>query len=206
MRKGRINWRAVLATLAIAAAPLAGPASAQDGAPGWTKVCGPDPNTGREACAVVYQIIADGGQFIVQASLNQVVGTTEILMSVWVRTGVFVNLGVRVQIDQQQPAGIPYVLCDANICIAEINVDQAFITALKRGGTLVVSTIVPDAAAGARQLDFPMTLVGFTATYDGPGLNGAQAQALQDRINRDLQDRAVAARQRLIQQQQAATP
>ena len=210
MLKSRISWGAVVAAIAIAVAPLASPASAQIATGAWTKVCGPDPAdpTGRrEACSVVYQIVSDNGQFIAQASLNQVAGAPEILMSVWVRTGVFVNPGVGVRVDQAQPAGIPFVLCDPNICIAETNVDAAFITSLKRGGKLTISTFVPDATAGgARQLDFEMTLVGFTATYDGPGLNGAEAQALQDRILRDLQDRADAARQRLIDQQRAAAP
>lgn len=210
---GRMGRRSLFAAsafaLGVAAASQASAQAAADPtAPGWTKVCSTDA-AGAQGCSTVFQIVAEGGQFIAQASLNQVTGQPDIIFSVWVRTGVLIQLGIRIQIDEQEPATVPYLLCDATICIGEVTVDDNFIQQLKRGGQLLVSTAMPAAPPaenGMRRADFPMTLVGFTAVYDGPGLDQAQAAARQDELNQTLQDRAAAARQRLIEQQQAVTP
>ncbi|MCW5713868.1 MAG: invasion associated locus B family protein [Bauldia sp.] len=171
-------------------------------APGWIKVCQTDA-AGAQSCSVVYQIVAENGQLIGQASLTTVTGQTGVVFSVLVRTGVLIQQGIRIQVDTNQAATMPYALCDTNICIGEVPVDDAFIASLKRGNQLMISTAQPAATEeGLRRIDYPMTLAGFTATYDGPGLNGAEAQARQDELNQALQDRAEAARQRLIEQQQ----
>lgn len=204
----RNRWHAVLAIAALALAPAlaASPSHAQT-APGWNKFCVTQEGTTREICSVVYQIVNDGGQFIAQAALNRETGQTGITFNLMVRTGILIQPGIQVQIDQSAPTAFPILLCDANICIAETQVDDNFVRALKAGGMMTLSTLIPaaDQPNGARQANFPMTLVGFTATYDGAGLTQAQAQERQDELNQQLQDRAAAARQRLIEQQQQAT-
>ncbi|MGD9740791.1 MAG: invasion associated locus B family protein [Bauldia sp.] len=215
---GRTRWRAAVAASALALSPVvaAAPSYAQEAAPaapavapatagGWNKFC--QTQGEREICSVVFQIVADGGQFIAQAALNQETGTGQILLSIMVRTGLLIQPGIQVQIDNNSPTAVPILLCDTSICISETQVDANFVNALKAGGTLTLSTLAPDnnQPNGARQNNFPMTLVGFTATYDGPGMTPDQAQARQDELNQALQDRAAAARQRLIEQQQQAT-
>jgi invasion protein IalB len=183
-------------------------AAADPTAPGWIKVC-QDAN-GAQSCSVVYQIVAENGQLIGQASLTTTTGQTGVVFSVLVRTGVLIQQGIRIQVDTNQAATMPYALCDTTICIGEVPVDDAFVASLKRGNQLMISTAQPAATEeGLRRIDYPMTLAGFTAVYDGPGLNGTEAQARQDELNQALQDRAAAARQRLIEQQQQllnATP
>lgn len=214
--QARIRWRAAVAASALALSPVilaaegqaqeaAAPAVAPATAGGWNKFCTTQGE--REICSVVFQIIAEGGQFIAQAALNQETGTNQILLSIMVRTGLLIQPGIQVQVDNNAPTAVPILLCDPSICISETEVDQNFVNALKAGGTLTLSTLAPDANQpnGARQNNFPMTLVGFTATYDGPGMTPDQAQARQDELNQALQDRAAAARQRLIEQQQQAT-
>jgi hypothetical protein len=121
--------------------------------------------------------------------------------------GIYVGAGIRLQIDTNTPTDLPFAICDATYCIAESQIDANFINALKAGGQMVLSAMIRQADAAPRQIDLPVTLRGFTAAYDGAGLNEAQAQALTDQLNQALQDRAAAARQRLIeQQQQFATP
>ena len=49
---------------------------------------------------------------------------------------------------------------------------------------------------------FPMSLAGFTKTFDSKGLDAKAAQQRQDDLNKALQARAEEARKKLIQQQQ----
>jgi hypothetical protein len=51
-----------------------------------------------------------------------------------------------------------------------------------------------------------VSLSGFTAIFDGQGINAAQAQTQMEELNTALQRSAEAARQRLIDQQNTVAP
>lgn len=204
------DWRAVClaAGLAVAASTNAPAQNTQD-LQRWTKVCNPDANTGQEGCAVVYRIFANQSTIVLQLSLSYLLSEpNQIILSAWIPTGVFVDQGMALTVDGQQVELVPFRLCDQQICIAETQVDLTFVNQLKAGLQMVVSAIIPDQTEGARQIDLPVTLTGFTATYDGPGLTPDQAAAAQEAVNQALLERAEEARQRLIEQQQQlnATP
>ncbi len=203
-----LNWRAIGAAAGLALASTAistQPAAAQEdnALQAWTKVCNPDATTGDEGCAVVYRIFANETTVILQMSLSYLLAEPDnIILSIWIPTGVFVDQGLRLQIDENDPALMPFRLCDPQICIAETQVDTAFVNQLKAGLELLVSAVIPHQTEGAQVIDLPVTLRGFTATYDGPGLTPDQAAAQQEAVNQALLDRAEEARQRLIEQQQ----
>lgn len=202
-----LNWRAIGAAAGLALASTAistQPATAQEEAlPAWTKVCNPDATTGDEGCAVVYRIFANETTVILQMSLSYLLSDPgTIILSIWIPTGVFVDQGLRLQIDDNEPALLPFRLCDPQICIAESQVDLAFVNQLKGGLDLLVSAVIPHQTEGAQVIDLPVTLRGFTAVYDGPGLTPDEAAAQQEAVNQALLDRAEDARQRLIEQQQ----
>lgn len=219
----RFDWRALLAAALLATAPTfalaqeatppaEGAAPAAEGAPGdpatpaqsqvlegWNKFCNPDPVTQEEGCVVVfraYQETAEGVRMIGQVSLSFLISDpSQIVLSITVPIGVLLGPGIQLSVDEGEPAGTAYTICDPQYCYAESQVEPSFINRLKGGGELIVSFLVPDFEnGGAQQLDLPVTLIGFTAAYDGPGRSPEEAQALQDR--------AEAARQRLIEQQQ----
>jgi len=58
-----------------------------------------------------------------------------------------------------------------------------------------------------KPVNFDLSLAGFTASYDGPGLDPQQAQAQQQRLEDELKRKADEARQQLLQlqQQQSST-
>ena len=51
-------------------------------------------------------------------------------------------------------------------------------------------------------MNFDISLVGFTAIYDGPGIDPEEAQARQQRLEDELKKKADEARQQLLQLQQ----
>jgi invasion protein IalB len=185
-----------------AASPTAGDLA------GWNKICYTDA-AGAQSCTVLFQIVAETGQLVAQASINSRAGQPNMVFQAWIISspGIYVGAGIRLQVDTNTPTDIPFAICDATYCIAESQIDNNFINGLKAGGQMMLSAMIRQADAQPRQIDLPVTLRGFTAAYDGPGLNEAQAAALTEQLNQALQDRAAAARQRLIeQQQQFATP
>jgi invasion protein IalB len=203
-----VDWRVLLAVVLLAFSSA--PAPAQDNLQdlqAWRKYCNPDPVTDQEGCAVIYDVYANASTVLARVSLSYLLADPgTIILSIWLPTGVFVDQGVRFQIDDNEPLLIPYRLCDQQICIAESGeIGLPVVNQMKAGGELGVAFIVPNpnVEGGAQIINLPITLIGFTATYDGPGLSPEEAQAQQEELNAELQARAEEARQRLIEQQQA---
>lgn len=191
-----------LAAAAILAATVAVPhvASAQDAPEGeapWIKICNTDPNSGNEMCIVGKELFAPTGQFITSASLRQVTGQEQINFSVAVPPGMLIKPGLRAQVDGGKQHEVPFDICFPNLCVGNIQVDGAFVTALKAGGQLTISAL----NQGGNVVAVPLSLIGFTAAYDGEGLDPAGAQSRQNELNAALQARAEEARKRLIESQ-----
>jgi invasion protein IalB len=176
-------------------APAAAPAPA---AGKWIKVCNTDPATNKELCLVTQELRADTGQFIVSATLRQFTGDPKISFIVAVPPGLLLQPGLQTQVDDNGAQAMKYGICFPNACYAEAAVDDAFIASLKKGNQLTVTALNQQ----GKPVSFPLTLSGFTKSYDGAGLDAQAAQAAQQELNAALQRRAEEARQRLIQQQQ----
>ena len=204
------DWRAMLAAvgLVLVSATVTPAQEAVDVADlsRWLKYCVPDPVNGQEGCVVLFQLYANPTTVVTEVRLSYLIQGSDILFQVLIPmypTGLFLAEGMQLQIDNQEPTIIEYLLCDANVCMAQTTVGDDFVARMKAGGQLMVGVVVADAeAGGARQIDLPITLVGFTAAFDGEGLTPEEAAVDQQNLNQELQDRAEAARQRLIEQQQ----
>ena len=198
----------ILPGLAVAALAVAVPlgASAQEGeaaaAPTpespWAKLCNADPATGKELCLTIQEIRADTGQFIASATIRTVAGDAKKSLITAVPPGMLLQPGLRVQIDDQPPTDVKYGICFPNACYAEVEVNDEFVTKLKAGGKLTITTLNQQ----AKPVNFPMTLAGFTKAYDGKGLDQAAQQARESELADALARRAENARQKLIEQQQ----
>ena len=103
-----------------------------------------------------------------------------------------------IQIDTGKQYPIPYQICLPNACYGELAVDDDFIKALRGGKQLTVLAL----SQRNQGVPFPMSLAGFTKSYDSKGLDAKAAQQRQEDLNKALQARAEEARKKLIQQQQ----
>ncbi len=197
----------LIRSLAVAAFAIGIPlgANAQEGeaaaptpeAP-WAKLCNADPATGKELCLTIQEIRADTGQFIASATIRTIAGEAKKSLITAVPPGMLLQPGLRVQIDDQPPTDIKYGICFPNACYAELEVNDDFVTKLKAGGKLTITTLNQQ----AKPVNFPMTLAGFTKAFDGKGLDQAAQQARESELADALARRAENARQKLIEQQQ----
>ncbi|WP_208976412.1 invasion associated locus B family protein [Polycladidibacter hongkongensis] len=173
-------------------------ASADDA---WTKICNTDPKSKKEHCLITQELRAATGQVLVQAAVREITGEDRKLLHIAVPPGMLLQQGLLIQVDGNKPAKAPYTICFPNACIAEMVISNDFITGLKRGGKLIVTTLNQQGKARP----FEMTLKGFTKVYDGAAIKPEELQAKQERLQAELQARAEAARQKLIEQQRKAS-
>jgi invasion protein IalB len=201
-----IKWLAV-ATVAIVAplgasaqeaeAPAAAPPAGGPESP-WAKLCNTDPATGKELCLTIQEIRADTGQFIASATIRTIAGDTKKSLITAVPPGMLLQPGLRIQIDDQPQVEVKYGICFPNACYGELEVDDAFVSKLKAGGRLTLTTLNQQ----AKPVNFPMSLSGFTKAFDGAGMDQAAQQARESELADALARRAENARQKLIEQQQ----
>jgi invasion protein IalB len=179
-----------------AAAPAAG-AVAQ---PDWEKkICGKIKDV--QECHTSRKRVAATGQPLAQFLVIE--RGDKKLLQIAVPPVALIQPGIQVKIDNAEPTGVKYVVCTPGECLAlgEINAD--FIAKLKKGGNLTITMLNPQ----GKPVNFEISLVGFTAIYDGPGIDPQQAQARAQRLEDELKKKADEARQQLLdlQQQQTTT-
>lgn len=201
-----INFKGVLTggiIAAIAAVGFAGTSVAQvaQADDAWVKVCNTDPKSKKEFCLVTQELRTDTGQFLAQAVVREVTGESRKLLHLAVPPGMLIQPGLRVQVDGGKQDEAKYTICFPNACIAEMVIDDTFIAGLKKGGKLIITTLNQQGKARP----FDLTLKGFTRVYDGEAIKPEELQAKQERLQSELQKRAEAARQKLIEQQRNAS-
>ncbi|WP_108660437.1 invasion associated locus B family protein [Acuticoccus kandeliae] len=193
----------VFAAFALAMATALSPAptfaqAAPDNA--WVKICNRDPQANKELCLITQELRTDSGQFLASVAIREIPGEARKTLLASVPVGMLIQPGVQLQIDGNGAQRAPFSICFPNACYAELAIDAAFISRLKAGGKLELMTMNQQ----AKPVRFDLTLVGFTSTYDGQGINPQQLQEQQRALQRQLEDRAQAQRDKLIEAQRNA--
>ena len=179
-------WTRAAALTALLAFAAAG-AQAQEQAagdtpaieqPDWEKVCGTVNEV--EECHISRKRLAATGQPIAQILVIE--RADKKLLQVAVPPVALIQPGVQITIDEDEPTGVQYVVCTPGECLALGEINEDFIGKLKRGGNVVITMVNPQGSP----VSFDISLVGFTAAYDGPGIDPEEAQARQQRLEDEL--------------------
>lgn len=178
---------------AAASAPAAG-AQASIDQPEWEKICGKIND--KQECHISRKRLAATGQPIAQFLVIE--RDDKKLLQVAVPPVALIQPGVQIKIDDGEPTGVKYVVCTPGECLALGEINAEFIGRLKRGGSVVISMVNPQ----GKPVSFDISLVGFTAIYDGPGIDPEEARQRQQRLEDELKRKADEARERLMQLQQ----
>ena len=172
----------------------------------WSKVCDVNPQTNQPICVVRTEVRSDTGMLITQVTLTKVDNADRYRLVAFLPLGVRLPPGMGIRIDNvaATPATAPFSICIPNpaVCVAETEVQPAFIDQLKRGGEVAFVATNPQGT----EMPIRVSLSGFTRIFDGQGINAAQAQTQMEELNAALQRSAEAARQRLIDQQNTVAP
>ncbi len=182
----------------VALSSFAGaPAIAQEEKSPWTKACNTNQETKKEVCFISIELRTNTGQFLSNIAIQEIEGEARKKLIIAVPTGVLIQPGLGVQIDDSKPVQAKYRICAPNACYAELAIDDTFISAMKQGGEMRVAPYNQQ----AKEIVFKMTLIGFTKVYDGAPMDIAELQKRQEELKSELQKRADEARQKLIDAQ-----
>ncbi|MEM8648428.1 MAG: invasion associated locus B family protein, partial [Pseudomonadota bacterium] len=188
----------------LGAAGAVGPAVAQAPTPAddnaWVKICNTDQGTNKTLCLITQELRTDSGQFLASVAIRETPGEARKSLLTSVPVGMLLQPGVQLQIDGAKPTQARYSICFPNACYAELAIDAGFVSKLKAGGKLRLTTINQQ----AKQVQFDLTLIGFTAAYDGEGMNPTQVAARQEELQRELEAKAQEARDRIVAEQRRA--
>ena len=198
MRLG-IFCSALAVALTIAGGTM--PASAQSATDNaWVKICNADPNAKKPVCLITQELRTDAGQFMASIAIRETPGEARKTMIASIPVGMLIQPGVQMQIDGAKPEVARYSICFPNACYAELAIDAGYISRMKAGGKLQITTINQQ----AKQVRFDLTLIGFTAAYDGEGIDPQALAQKQEDLQKQLETKAQEARDRLVAEQRKA--
>ena len=184
----------------VAGALSTSPVTAQQlGTQSWVKICSKIGET--DICNVKYDVIANTGQLITGVNLLQSKGkTNRRIFQVAVPSGRYIPEGIKVQVDSGNTNTLPYSLCLPDRCLAEIQLSEGLVNALKAGGELTLTSTNFRAAKNPVKV----SLKGFTAAFDGPPLKRNEVENRQKQLAAELQKKAKETADKLKAAQDAA--
>jgi len=189
------------------AAPAAAPAGAPAGpvkldltpmqAP-WTKICGKDQGSGKEVC---YNT-RDFGQAADQPptlaiAVYQMTNEDRRIARFLLPVGLLLRPGFRLVIDKGEPIDGKFAICFPNGCFAEADLNNKTIADLKKAQ--LASVIVRNQANVEVTFNLPMK--DFGAAFDGAPVDPKVLEQQNQELQKQLEQRAQAQRQKLEQQQ-----
>ncbi|MEO1702104.1 MAG: invasion associated locus B family protein [Pseudomonadota bacterium] len=165
----------------------------------WFKVCSKQADN--DICNVQNIRTAQTGQLLTAVNLIQITGkNTRSLFQIAVPTGRVIPAGIALQIDGGEARRINYAICLPDRCIAEAPLTDELVAALKRGGTMRLTSV------NFQQQPNPIdvTLNGFTAAFDGEPLQQSELQSRQQELQAEIEKRREEFQQKLRDEQEKA--
>lgn len=179
---------------------MTAPASAQSGVnPSWGKYC--TKLNESEVCNVQFTIVSDSNRLVTSVNVLESKGkTNRKIFQVAVPSGRYIPEGVKVRIDNGKENTLPYTLCLPDRCMAEVQLNDSLIKALKNGGELTLTST----NFRAQKNPVKVTLSGFTASFDGPALPRDEVENRQKQLEQELKKKAAETAEKLKKAQEAA--
>ncbi len=169
---------ALVAFAAVTAGGL--PASAQPAATAdeWVKICRTDEKQKKEICKTAYDLRTSGGQFLASIAVVEATGEARKFIDLIMPTGLLLQPGVKVQVDQNKAEEGKYGMCASDGCIAQLVASEALVGQMKKGGKLTVTA--QNQSDTPVEFDFP--LASFKAANEGKPMDDAALKKREDAI------------------------
>ncbi|MBA4782175.1 MAG: invasion associated locus B family protein [Rhizobiales bacterium] len=162
---------------------------------GWFKICQVDPKENKKICAINIQVPGNDGKPIASLRITDFEGVKQKGFTMAVPPGLLIQPGMRIQIDGANTGTAKFQVCSPQACFVEARFEDTLVTSMKRGKDMKVIGI----GTNGKQVEFPISLAGFTATYDGPPIDPSLAAESRETLQQRLQRKAEEARQRLLE-------
>ena len=132
----------------------------------WTKVCfkGVQGADAKMICRTTINGKWDTGQIVLKVDLIEREEAPAARLQIFVLPGFFLQPGIRLTIDKDTSAHIPYTICLANGCVAATVADPGFIGAMESGRTLSLDAVNTNVVTVVASLP----LDNFARAHQGP--------------------------------------
>ncbi len=148
----------------------------------WIKVCRKDDKAKKEYCQTAYELRTNDGQFLATFMVVEMTGEARRLARVIVPTGMLLQPGLKVQIDQNKPDDARYTFCAADGCISEMLITDAQFASLKKGKMLTIGA----EGQAANPVSFNFSLDTFKTSIEGKPLDDAEIQKREQALQKDI--------------------
>jgi invasion protein IalB len=150
----------------------------------WTKLCGKDnaQADAKEACLTMKEARLETGQFLAGAALIEQAGHDKKVVRITVPLAMQLPLGTRLQLDKEPAIVGRYITCIPNGCIADHDVDTAFVTKLKQGQQIILQSV----NLSGQVAYIPIPLVDFAKINEGPATDPKVFEEQQRRLQEEL--------------------
>ncbi|MDR3495972.1 MAG: invasion associated locus B family protein [Ancalomicrobiaceae bacterium] len=177
-------------TVVTAAATLPGMAvgsalAADTPTDGWIKICQKDEKAKKELCQTAYELRTPDGQFLATFMVLELSGEARRIARMIVPTGMLLQPGIKVQIDQNKPEEAKYAFCAPDGCISEMLLSDATFAAMKKGKTLAIGTT----GQAANPVSFNFGLDSFKAANEGKPLEPDEIKKRAQAIVSEIQQK-----------------
>lgn len=187
------------ATVIAAATPaVAQPAVAADQ---WVKVCRTDEKQKKEICKTAYDLRTSGGQFLASIAVVEANGEARKFVDLIMPTGLLLQPGVKVQIDQNKAEEGKYGMCASDGCVAQLVTSDALVSQMKKGTNLTVIA----QGQSANPIEFVFPLASFKAANEGAAMDEAALKKRDEAIAAENAQKQKSIEDQLREQQRKAT-
>lgn len=187
------------ATVIAAATPaVAQPAVAADQ---WVKVCRTDEKQKKEICKTAYDLRTSGGQFLASIAVVEANGEARKFVDLIMPTGLLLQPGVKVQIDQNKAEEGKYGMCASDGCVAQLVTSDALVSQMKKGTNLTVTA----QGQSANPIEFVFPLASFKAANEGAAMDEAALKKRDEAIAAENAQKQKSIEDQLREQQRKAT-
>ncbi|WP_333826268.1 invasion associated locus B family protein [Pinisolibacter sp.] len=197
--------RAPLAAAFVATAALTAvgvlPASAQSAtADEWVKVCRTDEKQKKEICKTAYDLRTSGGQFLASIAVVEASGEARKFVDLIMPTGLLLQPGIKIQVDQNKAEDGKYGMCAADGCIAQLVASDALVGQMKKGTNLTVTA----QGQSDNPVDFVFPLATFKASIEGKAMDDAALKKREEAIAAENAQKQKSIEDQLREQQRKA--
>ena len=164
----------------------------------WTKICGKDQASSKEVCYTT----RDFGQAADQPptlaiAVYQMANEDRRIARFLLPVGLLLRPGFRLVIDKGEPIDGRFAICFPNGCFAEADLNGKTLGDLKKAQ--IASVIVRNQAN--IEVTFNLPMKDFGAAFDGAAVDPKVLEQQNQELQKQLEERAQAQRQKLEQQQ-----
>ncbi|PSC06333.1 invasion-associated locus B family protein [Alsobacter soli] len=168
----------------------------------WVKVCGKDPQAGKEICYTTRDFVSDQGQPVLAVAVYDVKGDPNKIVRFLMPLGLLLQPGIRYSADTGAAQAGKYAICFPNGCFAEGPVKEDVVNSFKKATNLNISV----QNQFTREVTFQVPMAGFGKAYDGPPIDPAVLEQQQKQLQEQMQKQAEEMRKKLEGQGGAAAP